>query len=185
MDVSYCGACGAPLASKSAKMCVKCGSNPRIAVAYCPGCGEKLKSKGAVICPECGFPLRGASGDKDPGIAALISVVCMLFLGAPAAGYFYLGKVKKGLIYLLASWVVLIATVVLYLVATGGTMFAGMLVGLGCGPLLGALLSFAGMAGTLVCLVVFVIPLLFELAIVYDVYVEAKGDKPLLPFSGD
>ena len=112
MEVNFCGACGAPLPSKSAKMCVKCGSDPRISENYCPSCGEKLKSKGAIMCIKCGAPLGGSSADKDPTIAALISVICMLFLGAPAVGYFYLGKVKKGIILLLAGWAVWIGVIV-------------------------------------------------------------------------
>ncbi len=168
MDVSYCGACGAPLASKSAKMCVKCGADPRIAVAYCPGCGEKLKSKGAVICPECGFPLRGASGDKDPGIAALIAVVGLLALGGAAAiGYFYLGKIKKGLIYLILNWVI---TAILVAVLLFG-MFGVTLATFGFG-------AFCCMPFFFLALLV---PVLLGFVVVYDVYLEAKGEKPILP----
>ena len=152
MDVNFCGACGAPLPSKSAKMCVKCGSDPRISANYCPSCGEKLKNKDAVMCIKCGAPLRGTSADKDPAIAALISFVCMFVaFGASAAGYIYLGKVKKGIVYLIASWTIVIVTI--------GAIYLT----LGC------------------CFPLIVIPLLFDLVMVYDVYLDAKGEKTILP----
>lgn len=94
---------------------------------------------------------------KDAGIAALISAVCMLILGAPAVGYFYIDEVKKGIEYLIAGWVLMGVVVVGYLivgVATG--------VGLCCFP-------------------VFIIPLAFDLLIVWDVYLQAKGEQPKLP----
>lgn len=97
-----------------------------------------------------------AQAPKDPGIAALISVVCMLFLGAPAAGYFYLGKVKKGIIFLLLSWAVWVAVFTVYMVLTMAT------------------LGF----GSIFCLPILIVPLAIDLVIVYDVYLEALG-KPM------
>lgn len=114
---------------------------------------------------------------KDPGIAALISVVCMLFLAAPAAGYFYLGKVKKGIIYLIASWLVL--GLVVGFIFLGGTIIAVISTMLAVVCPLFAVGAFLPVCG----IVLLIIPLLFDLVIVYDVYLEAKGQKPLLPFS--
>ncbi len=100
-----------------------------------------------------------ATAPKDPGIAALISVVGMLILGAPALGYFYLGNVRKGIIYLLAPW---IATVALLVLAT-----------------VGAVLTF-GLG--LICIVPLALVLIaFDLLIVWDVYLVAQGEKPKLP----
>ena len=96
---------------------------------------------------------------KDPGITALIAVVGMLVLQAPAIAYFYLGKMRKGIEYLVATWVLLGILVVVY---TGGAIVTG---GLGA-----------------ICLLpIFLLYALFELAIVYDAYLMAKGEKPKLP----
>ncbi|MCX6776123.1 MAG: hypothetical protein NT130_04725 [Candidatus Micrarchaeota archaeon] len=95
---------------------------------------------------------------KDPGIAALISVVCMLILGAPAVGYFYIGDVKKGIEYLIAAWLL------------AGLVFGGYI----------AITIFTSGLG-LCCIPVFVIPLVFDLLIVWDVYLEAKGEPTKLP----
>ncbi|MCX6777012.1 MAG: hypothetical protein NTY73_03535 [Candidatus Micrarchaeota archaeon] len=94
---------------------------------------------------------------KDAGIAALISVVCMLVLGAPAVGYFYLGDMKKGIEYLLISWV-------MFGLVLGGYVVLG---------------AFTGV--TLCCFPVFVVPLIVDLLIVWDVYLEAKGEPTKLP----
>jgi TM2 domain-containing membrane protein YozV len=95
---------------------------------------------------------------KDPGIAALISLVCMLFLSAPSAGYMYLGNVRKGIVYLIAAWGVMAATVIAYIILT--------VVSMGIGSL---------------CFPIFVIPLAFDLYVVWDVYCVAKGEKSKLP----
>lgn len=95
---------------------------------------------------------------KDATIATLISVVCMLILGAPAVGYFYIDEVKKGIEYLIAAWVVMGIVVVGYFVVGMATY------GLG-----------------LCCVPVFIIPIAFNLLIVWDVYLEAKGEQPKLP----
>lgn len=81
----------------------------------------------------------------------------MLILGAPAVGYFYIGDVRKGIEYLIAAWVL------------AGLVFGGYVV-------LGA---FTGV--TLCCFPVFAIPVIFDLLIVWDVYLEAKGEPTKLP----
>ncbi|MBI5046779.1 hypothetical protein HZC07_03540 [Candidatus Micrarchaeota archaeon] len=97
------------------------------------------------------------SDKKDPKMAALVAVVGTLF-GAAGIGYAYLGNVKKAAIYVLASWA-LWAVVMVGFVVIGG--LTG--VGLFC------------------CLPVFLIPLLLNLVIIWDVYLEANGDKTKLP----
>jgi TM2 domain-containing membrane protein YozV len=96
------------------------------------------------------------SGKKDPIIAALISLVCMI-IGAPAVGYFYLDDLKKGIEYLILCWIVLGIFLALYL--TGAIFTYGL--GLCCAP-------------------IFVVPLLLDLIVLVDVYLEAKGE-PKLP----
>ncbi len=95
---------------------------------------------------------------KDPTIAALISVAGMFILGAPAVGYFYLNNMRKGLVYLAASWVLLFVIVI----ALVGSVFTG-----GLGFICALPLALAGL-----CL---------NLLIVYDVYLTAQGQKPKLP----
>jgi hypothetical protein len=95
--------------------------------------------------------------EKEAGIAALISLVGMLILGAPSLGYFYIGNVRKGLIYLAISWAIAIAAVLTY--------YAGIftLVGIVC------------------CFPLLLIPLAFDFYIVWAVYLEAQGKKSQLP----
>ena len=119
-----------------------------------------------------------AAERKDPGIAALISVVCTL-LSAPAAGYFYLGKMKKGIIYLIAAWVLLGIVIGIVVVASGAIVGLSTLLALVC-PLFAI-----GWLASLCPVVLFVFPLAFDIVIIYDVYLEAKGAKALLPFSGE
>jgi len=96
---------------------------------------------------------------KDPGIAALIAVVGFLVLSAPSIGYIYLGKVKKGLIYLLLVWASWLVVALLYFVG----IFA------------------SGGIGMFVCLPIFILPLIFEIYMIWDIYLDAKGEKTKLP----
>ncbi|MDD5340764.1 MAG: hypothetical protein PHV13_06015 [Candidatus ainarchaeum sp.] len=108
-------------------------------------------------------PEKQSSG-KDAGIAALISIVGMLLLAAPSLGYVYLGNVRKGIIYLVVSWVLL--GIVIGVALFGGTLLAIATSGLGA-----------------CCIAPLpLIPLLFDIIVVYDVYITAKGEKPKLPF---
>ena len=93
---------------------------------------------------------------KDPTIAALISLVCMI-IGAPAVGYFYIDNLKKGVEYLILCWIVLGIFVGLYVTGAVFTYGAG-----------------------LCCLPIFVVPLLLDFIVLIDVYLEAKGE-PKLP----
>jgi fatty acid desaturase len=95
---------------------------------------------------------------KDPGIAAIISAFCMLILGAPAVGYFFIDDFKKGVEYLIAAWVLVIAVGVGYIIAAFSTYGIGF-----C------------------CLPVFLIPIAFDLLIVWDVYLQASGEPTKLP----
>jgi hypothetical protein len=94
----------------------------------------------------------------NAGVAAIISFVCMLILSAPAVGYFYIDDAKKGIEYLIAAWVLLGIVVIAYFVAGMATY------GLG-----------------LCCFPIFIIPVAFDLLIVWDVYLQAKGEQPKLP----
>ncbi len=100
-----------------------------------------------------------ATAPKDPGIAALISVVGMLLLGAPSLGYFYLGNVRKGIVYLVGAWIALAVA-----------MAVAMAVGI----------ATLGLGFCLVIPIV-LIALAFDLVIVWDVYLIAQGEKPKLP----
>ena len=95
---------------------------------------------------------------KDPAIAALIALVCGLLLGAAGAGYIYLGKVKKGIVYIVASWVLAGVVTAIYAVITAIT--------LGIGGL---------------CFPIFLLIPAFNLLITWDVYLQAQGKKTILP----
>ncbi len=162
MDAKFCGDCGEKLPSANTKTCVKCGSNPFAHNSYCMSCGEKAKNKNAVACVKCGASLSASpfgNGPKDPTTALLVSVVGMFILGMPSIGYAYLGNLKKCLIYIVATWGMLIGLIIVYVVASYLTLGIGLI----C------------------CLPLLLIPLAINLAIVYDVYMEAKGEKMILP----
>jgi hypothetical protein len=114
------------------------------------------------MCTSCGQALANASAGKDPGIAALIAILGMLVLGAPAIGYIYLGNVRKGLIYIIIGWVLTGAII--------GAIWVGAFV-----------LTLATLVGGMCCLPAAIIPLLFDILVVYDVYLEAKGEPAKLP----
>ncbi|MFB6284210.1 MAG: hypothetical protein ABEK59_09820 [Halobacteria archaeon] len=58
---------------------------------FCTSCGERIKED-AVICPECGVNQgHGQEGTKEPGIAALASVIIT------GAGQIYNGQIGKGI----------------------------------------------------------------------------------------
>jgi hypothetical protein len=141
---NYCGECGAKQKSESVAICTKCGANPKKVIGFCTDCGQKVKSKNAEACLNCGAVFKAK---KDPGMAALISAVGGLLLGAPAIGYFYLDRVKKGIAWLVLGWIIV-----------GLSVFSGFL-----------------------CLVPFLIIPLFYVVVIWDVYLEAKGEKPKLP----
>lgn len=156
-DAKFCGECGTKLKKSDAKGCMKCGSEPSKITKFCTTCGSAKASENAVVCTSCGSTLKKTFADKDPSIAALVAAACMFFLGAPAVGYMYLGNVRKGIIYILAGWTLTIAVAIAYV--------------------LGALTY----VGIICCLPGLALPFLFDLLIVYDVYLEAKGEPTKLP----
>jgi TM2 domain-containing membrane protein YozV len=62
-------------------------------LVYCRQCGERIAPT-AETCPNCGAPQdaepSGRSGDKDPGIAAIASLI------VPGAGQLYNGQFVRG-----------------------------------------------------------------------------------------
>ncbi len=100
-----------------------------------------------------------AEKEKEVGIAVLVSLVGFFLLGAPSLGYLYLGLVRKGIVYLIASWGSGLLVALIYIAITLTTFGLGAICAL---PL------------------VFV-PLALNIIIVWDVYLLAKGEKPKLP----
>lgn len=95
---------------------------------------------------------------KEVGIAVLISIVGLLVLGAPSLGYFYLGFVRKGIIYLVGTWLLTIAAVAIYFIIGAITVVG------------------------FICLIpLLFIPFIVSLLTVWDVYVIAKDEKSKLP----
>lgn len=106
---------------------------------------------------------KAAAEKKDPGIAALISAVGLLIVAAPAIGYFYIGNVKKGIEYLIAMWALTIGVCIVYFGSA----------------VIGSFLTFG--LSSLCCMPIFLVPLVFGLVILWDVYLEAKGEPTKLP----
>jgi hypothetical protein len=104
-----------------------------------------------------------AAGEKDPGIAALISAVGLLLVAAPGVGYFYIGSTKKGLEYVIGFWALCIVVIIAYLL----------------GGIIGGIITMG--ITSICCMPLFLVPLVVGLVIVWDVYLEAKGEPTKLP----
>ena len=105
-----------------------------------------------------------AGEKKDPTIAALIALAGGLLVGGAAgAGYIYLGKVKKGIVYIVAAW--LLVGLLFVLTTIGGALLGAVTFGF----------------GALCVIPLWILVPAFVLGIVYDVYMEAMGKKTILP----
>jgi hypothetical protein len=138
------------------------------AVGTCTGCGK-------AICPECSMEIGGklvckpcaeklasqcmTAKKKDPVLALLLSLVGGLVSGLLIGlGQIYNGQIKKGIILSLLhifAWVIIVGGYVLLSIITLGI-------------------------GAVVCLPIFLFPLLLWVYTLYDAYVTAdrinKGD---------
>ncbi|MEM4194948.1 MAG: hypothetical protein QXL47_00840 [Candidatus Anstonellales archaeon] len=99
------------------------------------------------------------SRKKDPAIAAILALVGGIIIAFPGIGYMYMDNMKRGLIYGVVCWVLYGVIVAAYFVSS--------------------LLTFG--VGGLLCLPAFVIPLIYVVAVTYDTYLYAKGEKTILP----
>jgi hypothetical protein len=79
----------------------------------CPKCGEKLP-KGAKFCPSCGA--RFTTEVKSLRIATLLAAVPGILLGILGLGHIYLGRVKRGVAFMIpgilldvAMWIALLS----------------------------------------------------------------------------
>jgi TM2 domain-containing membrane protein YozV len=88
-----------------------------VALIYCTDCGNQFSDK-AAACPKCGAPNNGGyiyvpntnqrhgsihdqnKSDKD---WVTLTVLCF-FLGAFGVHYFYVGRVGKGVVFLILHW---------------------------------------------------------------------------------
>ena len=105
------------------------------------------------------------SADKDPNMAALIAILCMCLLGLPGLAYLYLGNTRKALVHVAIPLFSAICLGILVVVSWASAIFT------------------FGLSAIGLCLVV---PLcflfvLYNFAIIIDVYKIAKHEKPLLP----
>ncbi|MFH1306184.1 MAG: hypothetical protein ABIH83_00820 [Candidatus Micrarchaeota archaeon] len=115
---------------------------------------RKAKKKAKKVAPP---PLEYHAPRKEPLMALLCAVAGMLFLLTPGVAYLYLGKMRKALVYIFGPW--------LALLIIGAIIF-----GIG--------LFTSGIA--FVCYFpLFLILFLFDMAIIYDAYKVAKGEKIL------
>ncbi len=99
------------------------------------------------------------SKKKDPAVAAILALVGGIIVGFPGIGYMYMDNMKKGLIYGAICWV-------LYGIIVGAFM-------------VGSIVTFG--IGSIICLPVFALPLIYIVVVTYDTYLYAKGEKTILP----
>ena len=73
---------------------------------FCQNCGETIDAK-AVICPKCGVKTTPHFGEKNPGLAAVLS---FLIVGL---GQVYNGQIGKGLVLIIFYFVSIVLCFVL------------------------------------------------------------------------
>lgn len=66
---------------------------------FCFSCGASIK-RAAEICPECGVRQTEADDGNDPGVAALLSGIGLIFPLLAGAGQIYNGEVAKGIAFI-------------------------------------------------------------------------------------
>ncbi len=70
---------------------------------FCTTCGEQIL-KEAEICPKCGVrQIASFSINASENKSLIGTILLTYFLGAIGVHYFYLGKVLKGILYLIFS----------------------------------------------------------------------------------
>lgn len=97
---------------------------------YCPNCGTPVHG-GMLYCPKCGHsltPLRPSETyyppwhkEKDPSVVLILAVVLGL-IGIMGVGHLYLGKVARGIVFLILGLAVIptITALFLYLIVSVG-----------------------------------------------------------------
>jgi RNA polymerase subunit RPABC4/transcription elongation factor Spt4/TM2 domain-containing membrane protein YozV len=92
----HCVACG-ELIGENAELCPDCGVRQQgvdlTGEKHCVACGSDIDAN-AELCPDCGVrqPATGGTSEKEPGVAAVIS---LLF---PGGGQAYNGQIGRGLL---------------------------------------------------------------------------------------
>lgn len=79
-------------------------------VKFCPECGKEV-SDNAVVCPNCGVQIKSSHSGKSRLVAALLA----FFLGAFGVHWFYIGKKVYGIIMLIASILLPVLFIVIFI----------------------------------------------------------------------
>jgi len=159
----FCGKCGAEISDNSSNFCSKCGtSRNNNSESFCGKCGQKISGNGP--CPNCqnvnsSQPRMQRPIEWKSESTTLILSIILGLLGIQGVGHLYIGKIGKGIAYLIGSLVVLIIGI--SLVATG----VGAIVG---GPLL------------IVYFIMFIFQILDsrKLCRYYNDYLEEHNERP-------
>jgi TM2 domain-containing membrane protein YozV len=87
-------------------------------MVFCRHCGKDILSGDARYCPFCGKPQNSVTGSsgvtsttlrtKNPKIALVLAIFIM------GVGHIYVGKLKRGIVILIVSWVLGLLTSVLF-----------------------------------------------------------------------
>ena len=161
--------------AKQKRYCAACFSEVGERDSACQSCGHGLiNSPGSSFSESSPIPYSplGAPKRKNPLIAALVGLAGFVLLLSPSTGYFYLGKFRKGAIYLFLTWVAL-AVVILFLASS---MFNWM----GFAETFGKIVATPDRA--MLLLLAFGFALFgFNAIMLVDVYLDAKGDVTYLP----
>jgi TM2 domain-containing membrane protein YozV len=102
------------------------------AMPFCKNCGTQY-SEGTKFCSNCGAALEGAVvaapvaavavSKKDAGVAALLAGLVGLFLFG--IGHFYVGKIGRGVVFLVVGIIVKIGLAFFWLAGMVELMFVG------------------------------------------------------------
>lgn len=106
MSMITCPECGRQISDK-AQNCPNCGA-PVEKKIICEECGTEL-DKDAKACPNCGAPVTKPSQNTtitisgNTGKSKTVFAILALFLGYFGIQYFYVGKNKAGIVFLLVT----------------------------------------------------------------------------------
>ncbi|MGI5831547.1 MAG: NINE protein [Thermoguttaceae bacterium] len=112
---SYCTCCGCSRNAPT-ESCVRCGADTRKHRNYCRYCGTKLGLK-QDVCPKCGGAVKEEAVEPRKEKNRIFAVLlAWLLFGPLGSHWFYLGRKRRAVIYLV--WTLISLTTVLTALVT-------------------------------------------------------------------
>ena len=103
----FCKECGQEFKDDTQAVCLSCGVKKGNGTKFCTKCGTEKKTTNQDVCLECGNSFKTSSIDTSsliPGKKTkLITLLLWVFLGGFGGHYFYVGNVKRAVVYIILS----------------------------------------------------------------------------------